>query len=276
MSETEKYEFPTPEPARLFVELGSGTVSVHAADTATTTVLVEGPDADQVRVEHAGRQVSVIGPKQRLVFGNHARLAVTVTVPTASQVSARTGSADLDLDGELSAVQLRSGSGDIAVELATGPAVLETGSGAIRLGEAGADLRIKSGSGHVSVGSAARSVVASTGSGDVELGTTHGTVSVKTGSGDLRVTSAGGDVSLATGSGDLEIQSAGHGRITGKGASGDIRVAIPAGVPVWTDVTTVSGRIRSTLRGAGQPEAGQDHVEVRARTASGDITLVEL
>ncbi|SFB90335.1 Putative adhesin [Nocardioides terrae] len=277
MTSIRDHEFPTSEPVRLFVELGVGKVAVHAAETTTSTVHVEGPGADEVRVEQSGRQLSVIGPKQRgLTFGGGAKLSVTITVPTSSQVSTKTGSADVDLDGELAAVQLRSGSGDMSVELATGPAVLETGSGNIRVGEAGADLRLKSGSGDVSVGQAGRSLVASTGSGDVEVGTTRGPVSVKTGSGDLRVNSAADDVTLTTGSGDLEVRSVGSGRITGKGASGDIKIAVPAGVPVWTDVTTAHGRIQSSLRGAGQPVDGQDHIEIRARTASGDITLVEL
>jgi len=276
MTSLRDHEFPTSEPVRLFVELGVGTVDVHAADTETSTVRVEGPDADQVRVEQSGRQLSVIGPKHRgRVFGG-ATLSVTITVPTGSQVSTKTGSADVDLDGELAAVQLRSGTGDLSVDLATGPAVLETGSGSIRVGEAGADVRIKSGSGDVSVGRVGRSLVASTGSGHVEVGSASGPVSVKTGSGDLRVHNAGDDVSLTTASGDLEVRSTGRGRITGKGASGDISVAVPAGVPVWTDVTTANGRIQSSLRGAGQPAAGQDHIEIRARTASGDITLVEL
>ena len=81
---------------------------------------------------------------------------------------------------------------------------------------------------------------------------------------------------LTTGSGDLEIDVITAGRVQAKGASGGIRVGIPAGVPVWTDVSTVSGRIRSTLEGAGQPEPGADHVEVRAKTVSGDIVLVQV
>jgi len=66
-----------------------------------------------------------------------------------------------------------------------------------------------------------------------------------------------------------------RGRVSAKGASGDVVVGIPAGVPVWTDITTVSGRIRLDLQGAGQPEEGQDHVELRARTVSGDVVLTE-
>ena len=51
---------------------------------------------------------------------------------------------------------------------------------------------------------------------------------------------------------------------------------MPAGVPVWTDVHTVTGTIHSTLEGAGQPEPGADHVELRTTTVSGDIDLTQI
>lgn len=266
-------EFHTPEPARLNVAIGSGTVRVEASATDTTTVSVTGRDADQTRVEQNGRQIDVVGP-HRGPFGDRA-LHVVVRVPEGSDVGVKTGSADVDLTGRLANVMARTGSGEIGVELATGPMLAETGSGTIRIGEAGAELRIKSGSGDVSVGTTQRTCVISTGSGDVELGTVHDTVSVKTGSGSLRVAVSDADVQLSTGSGDVEIGSMSKGRLTGKGASSDIRIGVPAGVPVWTDLTTVSGKIRSTLQPAGQPREGQDHVELRARTVSGDIVLVE-
>jgi len=98
---------------------------------------------------------------------------------------------------------------------------------------------------------------------------------VKTGSGDLEVGESSNDVSMSTGSGNLVVNRAHRGRVTAKGASGDVRIGIPAGVPVWTDITTVSGAIRSQLTGAGEPQPGQDHVEVRARTVSGDVVLAE-
>ena len=55
-----------------------------------------------------------------------------------------------------------------------------------------------------------------------------------------------------------------------------MHVGVPAGVPVWTDITTVSGEIRSNLTGAGEPRDGADHVEVRASTVSGDVVLTEV
>ena len=101
-----------------------------------------------------------------------------------------------------------------------------------------------------------------------------GTAVVKTGSGDLEVGESTADLTSKTGSGDVVVRTARRGRIQVKGASTRVHVGIPAGTPVWTDVTTVSGRVSSTLPPVGQPEPGADHVELRATTVSGDITLV--
>ena len=45
---------------------------------------------------------------------------------------------------------------------------------------------------------------------------------------------------------------------------------------MWTDINTVSGQIRSDLEGAGEPTAGADHIEVRAKTVSGDVVLTQI
>ena len=272
-----EHHFETHHPVGLLVEIGKGSVKVQATDTTESHVEVSGRDADQVRVDQAGDQISVVAPKMRTGFlSGDSRLDVTITIPTDSDVVLRTGSADITVDGTVGTSQVRSGSGDVQVEAFGRPSVVETGSGDIRIDDARAELRIKSGSGNVNIGAAGAAVAVSTGSGDVEIGTSSGPTVVKTGSGDLKVVDALSDVSLTTGSGDLVVRSAQRGRITAKGASGDIRLGIPAGVPVWTDISTVSGAIHSNLTGAGQPQAGADHVEVRAKTVSGDVVLTEV
>jgi hypothetical protein len=65
------------------------------------------------------------------------------------------------------------------------------------------------------------------------------------------------------------------GKLTTKSVSGDVWVGIPAGVPVWTDITSTTVTVRSRLTGAGEPAAGQPYVELRARTVSGDVLLDE-
>jgi DUF4097 and DUF4098 domain-containing protein YvlB len=271
------YQFETHQPVDLFVELGKGSVTVTAEDTTETTVEVLGRDPEQVMVRQEGHQISVIGPHQRGgFFGGDTAYTVTITLPTHSNAVVKTGSADIAFDGTFGHGQLKSGSGDCRLDTFDGPVLVETGSGDIVLTRAGAELRIKSGSGDVDVTHAEGALQVSTGSGDVMIGSTAGPAVVKTGSGDLEIGQAGDDVSLTTGSGDLKIATATKGKVTAKGASGDVLIGVPAGVPVWTDLSTVSGDIRSNLQGAGQPEPGQDYIELRAKTVSGDIQLSEL
>ena len=268
------YEFETHEPVDLYVEIGKGNLSVTASDTTATTVEVMGRDSEQVEVRQDGRQISVVVPKSgRGLLGFDISYTISVSLPTHSNAVIRSGSADVSLDGTFGAGQVRSGSGDCRIDTFDGPLVVETGSGDIYAERAGAELRIKSGSGDVDVAHAEATTAVSTGSGDVELGTTNGQVVIKTGSGDLQIGTAADGVSMSTGSGDMKIGSAKRGKFSAKGASGDVLIGIPSGVPVWTDITTVSGSIQSNLQGAGQPEPGQDYVELRAKTVSGDIEL---
>ena len=87
---------------------------------------------------------------------------------------------------------------------------------------------------------------------------------------------ADGDLSVATGSGDIVIHRLNRGKFSVKSGSGNVAVGIPSGVPVWTDIATSSGTLQSDLASTGAPEEGQDYVELRLKSASGDITLKQL
>ena len=271
-----EHHFRTDQPVQLFTEIGRGSVTIRATDATQTHVEITGRDADDVQVRQDGDRISIVGPRFRgsLPGGDH-RLDVAVDLPSRSALAVRTGSAAISVAGPVGATQLKSGSGDVAMETAEDALAVETGSGDIRVERAAAEVKAKSGSGDVLVLDAAGAVLVSTGSGDVRLRATRAPAVVKTGSGDLEVGDAGSDVSFTTGSGDLVVSRAARGRVTVKAASGDVRVGVPSGVPVWTDISTVSGAIRSELAGAGEPRDGADHVELRARTVSGDVVLTE-
>lgn len=269
--------FETHRPVHLFTEIGKGSVAVTATDTTESRVEISGRDADQVSVLQSGEQITVVAPRHRGGFlGGDSRLDVTVSVPTGSDVTIKTGSADISVSGSVNGGRLKSGSGNVDLDALTAPTTVETGSGDIRVDVAAADLRVKSGSGDVQVGRADATMAASTGSGDIQIGAANGATVIKTGSGDVEVMRSAHDVSMTTGSGDLVVRSAHRGRLTFKGASSDVRVGVPAGTPVWTDITTVAGDVRSSLAGVGEPAPGADHVEVRARTVSGDIVLTQV
>jgi DUF4097 and DUF4098 domain-containing protein YvlB len=195
-------------------------------------------------------------------------------MPAGSRVVVKVGSADVDVNGTVGATKIKSGSGEVALEVLDDVAVIDTGSGDIRIDDARGELRIRSGSGDISVGSCGSTAAVSTGSGDVHLTRAAGPLVVKTGSGDLEVVESTGDVTMTTGSGDTVIRTARRGRISSKGASGDVRIGIPDGTPVWTDIRTVSGRLSSSVEGVGEPEPGADSIELRATTVSGDVVLV--
>lgn len=266
-------EFETPDPVELTVELGSGSVVVEATETDTTTVQVDGPRADDFTVEQRGDRIAVIAPRHKGIFSGRDDHDVRVTVPTDSGLYTRTGSAELHAEGSYSKLRSKTGSGDAEVDTVTGVAVVDSGSGSITCDTVRGDLRIRTGSGDVEVGTIAGKGVASTGSGDVTFGRASDVVVVKTGSGDATVGHSCGDLNLTTGSGSLRIDHAEGGRIRGRTGSGDIAVGVPGGTPVWTDVTSNSGRVRSDLAPLGKPADGQNHVELRLQTGSGDIVL---
>jgi len=270
------HRFETPAPVSLYVEIGSGQIDVTATETTTSTVEVTGSQADEVDVHLEGRQLRIVAPRQRGGFlGQDSSLFVTVTVPTASDLTVRTGSADLGVVGEIAATHVKTGSGDVRLDVVSGEATVETGSGDVEVEQARGATRVKCGSGDVQVRASESALAVSTGSGDVELGTNHGPVVVKTGSGDVRVTESLADVALVTGSGDLQLENARRGKFSAKGASGSVHVGIPHGTPVWTDLSTVTGRIHNGVEGVGEPAEGADHVELRATTVSGDVVLVQ-
>jgi len=272
--------FPTPEPTSLYVEFGPGRLDVDAGEaTGQTEIRVEGSQAEEVTVEQRGDEIVVVAPSRRTGFFSGVLggdLHVTVTLPRDSDLAVKVGSADVTASGRYGQVRIRSGSGDVELQEATHSTVVETGSGDVEIETVTGDLRVKAGSGEVRVGRVSRSTVISTGSGSVELGSVEEGAVLKSGSGDIRIRDAHTDLSAMTGSGDVYVAQIRRGALKAKAASGDINVGVPAGIPVWTDISCITGNVRSTLQGAGHPADGQDHIEIRATTVSGDINLAQL
>ncbi len=272
-----RYTFPTPEATSLYVEIGSGLVTLHAVETSETEVVVDGDDADDVTVEQRGDEIVVKQNQRRTGFLSFGRdVDVTVRLPLDSRLTAKVGSADLVGTGRFGSVHVKSGSGDVDLDDIGREAVVQSGSGDVRIGSALSDLRVKSGSGAVHVGRVEGSTVIVSGSGGIGVDAAHDETVAKTGSGDVRIGQTNSSVSMTSGSGDLEVGSITRGHVKAKSASGGVLVGVPAGVPVWTDINTISGSIRSNLEGAGAAGEDQDHVEIRATTVSGDVTLTQL
>jgi len=272
-----QHTFPVSEPIDVYVEIGSGSLSVLVADTDQAIIEVDGRDAEHVDVDLDRNRLSVVAPRRTGFLNVLGGLSVRVTAPRGSSLGTRLGSAGVSVEGNLDHVRVATGSGEVALEDVADNAVVKTGSGSVAIRSIGSDADVKTGSGDIGIGHLGGTARLVTGSGDIEVGRADGPISFKTGSGDIVVREAdGGQAQLSAGSGQLHVGRMASGIAQLKNASGDIRVGVPAGTPVWTDVSSVSGQVRSTLPSTGAPQDGQDHVEVTARTVSGDVYLESL
>jgi DUF4097 and DUF4098 domain-containing protein YvlB len=255
------YTFDTPQPVDLRVRAASGTVSVTATDTATSTVEVTPLDdaarelADNTAVRLDGDRLTVEMPERMVGFSlRRRRVEITITVPTGSSLTSRTASANLTATGRYATATVNTASGNVRLDTVDGDAEVHCASGDVTIGSARA-TRVHSASGNVRVDRAG---------GDAE---------VHSASGDVRVGVAEGSVNAKTASGDVTVEDARSGMVSLNAASGDLHVGVRAGVTAHLDVSSVSGRIRSDLPiDDAAPESGAS-LDVRARTVSGNILI---
>lgn len=266
-----------PATSGLVVEIARGTVHVVAEDITETVVELAGEDADATTVDVDGTTVRVRGPRTEggllRLLATRRGLDVRARVPVGSDLLARLGSGDLRTTGRLGRVEARTGSGDLAVAEAQ---TLETnqGSGDARIGHVHEGLRLHSASGDLLVEHVGGDAEVTSASGDVRLREVGGAVTARSASGDLLVGTVGDGLTARTASGDTRIEEVVRGEVSITTASGDVSVGVRSGVPTWTDVSSVArGDVDSRLEQLGPPTEGQDHVELRIRTVSGDISL---
>jgi DUF4097 and DUF4098 domain-containing protein YvlB len=99
---------------------------------------------------------------------------------------------------------------------------------------------------------------------------------------DLRVIAANGSIAVdhshatvvaKTANGDVRLGEVGSGTVVAQTALGNVDIGIRDGVSAWLDLNTHFGKVHSELDAADRPQAGDETVEVRARSSFGDITI---
>jgi DUF4097 and DUF4098 domain-containing protein YvlB len=274
--------FQTPGPVRLDVRLGSGEIRLEASDTAETTVTLEplrdseasSTAIEEARVEQRGDEilVDIRGPR-RLLRG--ADVLVEIRCPEESSVRVKTGSADTEGHGRFGSVEVQTGSGDVQFSEVAGDAEINAASGDVQISRVGGRGRINTASGDVQLASVAGEAKINSASGDVQIREARNALEVNTASGDVLVREASSSVSANSASGDQTIGSVTEGKVDVKTASGDIKVGIREGSTLWVDARSRSGEVRSELPVSDLPPEGEaPHVELRANSMSGDITVV--
>ena len=255
------YTFDTPQPVDLRIRAASGTVTVTAADTGTSTVEVIPLDdaardlAENTTVRLDGNRLTVEMPERMAGFSlRRRRIEITVTVPTGSSLSSRTASARVIATGRYATAVVHTASGEVSLDTIDGDAEVHCASGDVTIGSARA-TKVHSASGRVRIDHAA---------GDVE---------VHAASGQIRVGVADASVNAKTASGDITVEDVRTGVVSLNAASGDLHIGVRAGVTAHLDVSSVSGRIRSDLPvDDAAPESGST-LAVRARTMSGNVVI---
>lgn len=243
--------FETDGPIRVDVETRSGSVDLRAASPGRVHVTIDGGSADDWDVSHVAGAVTI-----RPGWGWRSRSArIVVEVPAGTDVDVRGASTDVMLLGSL------------------GTARIKTVSGAIRA-DSVAELDANSASGDVRVQSVTGRTVVATVSGDVELVDAAGELAFSSASGDLKVHRLHGDAHITSTSGDTRIGHFGGSEIAVKSVSGDVALALPSGIRVEPDISTLSGRTRLPQPAPPAPDqAPRRVVRIRLKTVSGDITI---
>jgi len=274
--------FQTPGPVRLDVRLGSGEVRLETSDNAETTVTLEplrDNDASvaavrEARVEQRGDEILVDVRDRRRGFRG-ADVLVEIHCPEESSVRAKTGSADIEGRGRFGPVEVESGSGDVQFSDVSGDAQINAASGDVQLARIAGQARINTASGDVQLASIGGEARVNSASGDVQIREAGNRLEVNTASGDVLVGEALSSVNANSASGDQTSGAGSQGKVDLKSASGDLKIGIREGSTLWVDARSRSGEVRSELPVSDLPPEGDaPHVELRANTMSGDITVV--
>ena len=268
---------------RARIELGSGRVDVIASTDDTAHAYLEGDLSDPELVDYLERTVFDVRNDELVVqtprSGGPRRgrdLRLRIEIPAPIELRAETGSADLRVDTTVLGSRLTTGAGDIDVARVEGRLDASTGGGDISVESVRDGAALKTGSGDITVGTHEQGAECSTGSGDVRLGESVGPVRVKVGSGDIIIERVRNHSVATSGSGDVRVEAAEGPSVVAESARGDVHIGVPAGTPTYLDLKTVTGDIRCDLEPSERPADGRHALALRARTVTGDITVVRV
>jgi DUF4097 and DUF4098 domain-containing protein YvlB len=268
------WDYDTPGHVSLDLEIPIGRVDVTTTNGAKTAVSLEGSSDLEDLIDSAivecrprgeGHEVRVEVRRRSgffFSFGHTPDLRLRVTVPPGADLFVRTKSADVVARGEYTSAEVKTASGDIQLDTVDRDVRVKTASGDFALQEARGTTHIQ------------------TASGDVAVQRAAGDTTVQAVSGDVWIRDAGSSLHINTVSGDQRLEAVVEGAVEAHAVSGDILIGVRRGSSVYVDANTISGSTASELDLADAPaeepadDAPERMVEVRAKTVSGDISII--
>ncbi len=273
-------ELHDDEIRQVRVTLGSGDVDIAGSPDGSTHAYLETDPGDLDAADFLRRaRFEVNGDELVVEAPTHPRpphLRLRVETPAVLDLRVNLGSADLRAETAIGSARIVTGSGDIDLTDVDGRLDAKTGSGDVTIGRIREGVSANTGSGDVRIGTHEQAAACSTGSGDVRIGESVGAVKVKVGSGDIIIERVRNHSVATSGSGDVTVEAAHGPSVVAESARGDVHVGVPAGTRTYLDLKTVTGDIECDLEASEKPAEGQPSLAVRARTVSGDITVVRV
>jgi len=277
------HTFDTPEPISVALEVAVANVDITASDRTDTVVAVlptnenrkgDVAAAEQTTVDYVDGVLRISTPKgwrQWRPWGGRESVDVRIALPSGSDVRGSAGVVALRTTGRVGELRFRAGAGNVHVDQ-SGPVKLLVGAGDIDVGHTLGDVDVKT-TGTVRVGTVDGAAVIKNSNGDTSIHDVVGDLRVHTANGNVVVDRARATVAAKSANGDVRLDAIERGTIVAETARGTVEVGIRAGVAAWLDLNTAFGTVRNDLDAGSRPEPGEDAVDVRARTAFGDITI---
>lgn len=276
--------FDTPEPISVTVEIGVGDVRIVASERADTVVDVRPSNsarrsdvkaAEQTRVEYAAGRLLIKAPRSwrsYSPFGGTESVDIEIDVPAGSHLRGEAAVATFHSTGRLGECRLKTAAGNVNVG-ETGPMQVKTSAGDITVERVVGDAEVSTSSGAVRIARVDGPAVVKNSNGDTWIGEITGELRVNAANGKIVVEHARESVTAKTANGDVRLNDVSRGAVSAHTAAGKVDVGLRQGVVAWLDLNTSFGNVRSDLEASERPAVGEDAVEVRARTAFGDITI---
>jgi hypothetical protein len=276
--------FHTPEPISVTVEIGVGEIQIVASERTDTIVDVHPSDAakksdvtaaQQTRVEFARGTLLIKAPKgwrQNTFRGGGESIDVQIALPAGSRLHAGAGVATVRASGRLGECQIKTGVGEVHLDEA-GPVRLKTGAGDITVHRIVGHAEIATSSGTVQIGSIDGTAVVKNSNGDSWLGEVTGDLRAIAANGRVSVDRSHSTVGAKTANGDIHLGEVARGAVVAQTAYGKVDIGVRTGTAAWLDLHTQFGSVRNGLDDSDHPEPGDEKVEIRARSAFGDIDI---
>lgn len=243
-----------------------------SASSYGDAAMIRGQASSYSRGRHFSADFDIQSPRDMALINAHTGGGSLEVKSINGRVEVQTGGGNLQLDDINGGIEAQTGGGNVEVGNAGADVHVETGGGGIHVGSAKGVIQASSGGGPIRIDSGEQrmelntggsdihvttcggDLKAQTGGGNITIGSVNGQAYLETGGGSIRLGSANGPVRASTGGGSVELYKMSHGAHveTGAGgitaefigtgpnfsdsrletAAGDIRVYLPANLPV--------------------------------------------